>query len=869
MSPGDFFSLFGLLLSSADKLRPLVAKHLHSVIPLTKRAHFSELRSRLRQMPFIYRPMGDQHFGEDLLSDYVQVRMRPIDLNTLQSLGDDYDPVMSEHDDFSRFELEATYEMVRSNRTCLIFGHAGIGKTTFASYSVLSVVNRLFVKGFYPFQVTERPVPFIVPLKVVDEAEQYPILSYILRSNRFLSGWGGNRRLINLCRKGKVLLVLDGYDEVYGSAESDSTLRTEIDAIFNGTIPITAPMPPAKNVWDFYYHLAIGKNRIWLTTRKDFYRQNRLFIESRFQLGERVKNWLDVRYGGMGRTEIGYYGTGDPGIAAIEILGVWQRVEFTRKIFDRYRNANVVSDLDEHEFLNFVDSYYDDEARKLSLNPLFLTVMCYVYVQNKLHDSQSDSNTLRDLISECVGLLIQELDKQRVRLPDAIPGRALKDRLSFPKEKVEFLQYFASRSFCDKRLLQQKVFTEDDLVNATSTYARVIRNSAISKTPKQFVKQLIYQGVFVVADASFKTTFYDFPHRRFREILAVQYWDQPETLPEFLGQIAEPHLAEFALVFFATSAGHQDRLLAAMLSGVDESQRGKHLATLISACLDNAPEAYSPNHLITQWIQGMLSEGTLRELPSAIISHFVPDQDLVNNFFFRLGESTRSGDEVNIRLYATLLAQISPQTIEQLFRELMASQNASVSETVCEVVLRHRREFVPPLLEHLAEREFRLLLRTALSMIPATERRWWLLVLRCLSPDRILLLKNIAEEFAADVASCIRSLERRENLVTAIHNFMMVALPSFAFERKSDSYELEEVFKIGPGPFSYVAQSLLTKRTPLTSDLVFEQQFLNSTEPQAIDLKCRKMELPQKVRENPEKRIVVGETMVRVISQRV
>jgi hypothetical protein len=872
MTPSEWIGILGVLFSSYDRLRPIFAKKFYSVFPATKHAHFKDLRSRLRQMPFIYKPLGDKHFGEDLLSDYVQMRMRPIELSTLQPIsGDYYDSGGSDYDEFSRFDLEATYEMVRSNRTCLIFGHAGVGKTTFSSYSVLSVINRLIVEGFYPFNPSERPIPFIVPLKVVNEAEDYPILSYVLKSNRFLSSWGGARRLVSLCRKGKILIVLDGYDEVYGSADSESTLRTEIDAIFNGTIPTTTRNPPAKSVWDFYYYLARGKNRVWLTTRKDFYRQNRLLVESRSPLGPRVERWLETRYKGPGRTEIGYYPVGDPGIASVEILGIWKRAELARKIFDRYRKADPECDLDEDEFLRFVDSYYDDETRKLSLNPLFLTVMCYVYVQNKLGETHADGNTLRDLVSECVSLLIQELDEQRVRLPIARAGKALKDRLAFPKEKIGFLRYFASRSFYEKKLSQQKVFTEQDLIEAAMAYARFDRNNAskeIAKNPKSFIKQLIYQGVFVVADASFDTTFYDFPHRRFREILAVQYWDREETISELLSMIAEPYFAEFVLIFFATSRGFQDTLLREMLRGIDDSIRGEHLASLTPACLDNAPESYSPKKLINEWIQKMADERTLRELPIGMMNHFVPDQELVARFFFQLGESKTLGDEDSVRLYATLLAQISPQSIQQLFKQLMATQNVKISRTVCEVILKHRREFVPPLLEHLDDGEFTLLSGTALSTVPATERRWWLLVLRCLSDRRLILLKRAAETSAPDVASCIRALERREKLVGSIVFFLSTSLPDFEVERKSESYELEEIFNFGPGPFSAVGLGL-KKKYPLTADLVFEQQFLNSTDPTEVEEKCTKMELSEKLRESPEKRLIVTGTMVRIMSQRL
>jgi hypothetical protein len=862
-----------LIMFSAEKAHTLVAKHFDSIFPATKRAHFNELRSRLRQMPFIYRPLGDQHVGEDLLADYVQARMRPVDLLTLESIWDVHDPLRPEHDDLTRFDLSVTYEMVRENRTCLIFGHAGVGKTTFASYSVLSAINRLIVEGFYPFHRDERPIPFIVPLKVVDETKEYPILSYLLQSNRFLSAWGawgGLRRLVRLCQKGRVLLVLDGYDEVYGSSESSSALRNEIEAIFDANIPITEPnRPPARSVLNFYYYLALGKNRVWLTTRKDYYRQNRLRAETKRHLTHRVGGWLEHRYSGTGKMEIGYYGTGDPGIAPIEILGVWQRIEFARKIFDRYRKAKPDFSLNESKFLEFVDSHYDDETRRLSLNPLFLTVMCYVYVEHQLKDQQSVGNTLRDLVSECVRLLVHELDRLKVRLPDQKAGQALQDRLAFPKEKIEFLQYFASRSFCDRDLLLQKVFTSDTLEASATKYSVVSKNKELAKNAKSFVRQLIDQGVFVVADASSNTTYYDFPHRRFREILGVQYWDRRETLREFLSLIAEPHFAEFVLIFFATSEGNQDALLEEMLRGIDESQRGAHLASLASSCLENAPSEYSPNRVINNWVQSIIAEAKSRELPVGVMKHFDPDPELVGSLFFKLGESTSRENQNQVRFYATLLVQISPQTIERLFKDLMTGPDQSVAETIAQVVLKHRREFVPPLLEHVADNEFVLLSETALSMIPATDRRWWLLVLRCLGPNRKAILNATAGEYAPSVASAIRLLERREALIEAIENYLLSDLPDFEIERKSDSDETEEVFKIGPGPFSYVGPAILKKKTPLTADLVFEPTFLNSSEASAVAAQCRKMGLADRVRENPEKRLSVSQTTVSVITQRI
>jgi hypothetical protein len=872
------FELLGVLrflYPLLEKVRPPLVKTYFRLFPATKRAHFNELRTRLRQMPFIYRPLGDKHFGEDLEKDYVQIWMRPLELSTLQfNSGTNYDPTSKLGDEDMRIlDLSATYEMVRSNRTCIIFGHAGVGKTTFASYCVLSLINRLIVEGFYPFDISEQLIPFLVPLKVVDESESNPILSYLLRSNRYLYSSGGLKRLIRLCQRGKVLLVLDGYDEVYSATNMESALRAEIDAIFNHSIPITKPGPPTKRTADFYYYLAKGKNRVWLTTRKDFYRQNRLLVESKSQLQKRVQRWIAARYGWFkwigqwsydSLTEVGYYGIGDPGIASIEILGVWERAELTRKIFDRYKNLENHSHLDVQEFLSFVDSHYDDETRKLSLNPLFLTVMCYVYIQHTFSATQSEGSTLRDLVSECVRLLIQELDEERVRLPIPYTGKALKDRLAFHHEKQEFLQYFASRCFHDERLLRQKVFTEQDLVAALTQYTRLATTSSlreVHKKPVEIIQQLIYQGVFVVADASVERTFYDFPHRRFREILAVKYWDNEETFAECLAMVGEPHFAEFVLVFFKTSTSFQNALLQQILNGIDGSSRGEHLGHLASACLENAPDSYSPQKTISRWVERVANERSLRELPTGIVDHFVPDQELLARLFFQLGESKTRGDIDSVRFHATLLAQIAPQTVQRLFTELM-SERQDVSQTVCEVILKQRREFVPSLLAQLKTSEFLLLSGLALSTIPAAEKRWWLLVLRSLSGERLVLFQHEVEKAAPDIKSCIKGLQQRECTVKAIIGYLTRELPGFTFNRKSDSHEPEELFTIAGNGF--LPDRLTGVESSLTSDLVFEQDFLY-TKPMNIEDLCVRMNLAKQIRSNPEKKVVVSQTSNRVV----
>jgi hypothetical protein len=739
-----------------------VARALSFAIPGTERSHLSGIRSKLQEMPFIY-----ENYGQDLVADYVQTRMRSVDLEDLGNAPTSYQKGSFGAEDIRIIDLRVASDMIRYNRACLIFGYAGVGKTTFVSYSILSIIDHLLVRGFYPFGPTERLVPFFVPLKAVDESLPLPILSYVLRSSRFVASIGGQGRLLRLARKGHILLVLDGYDEVQSSSEPSSTLRVEIDALFNGDLPIKPPGAEPLSAFQKYFYANFGSqpNRIWLTSRKDFYRSNRLSIESKRSLQRVVLNWIRRRYEEIHDTAFVNV-LGDPGIASVEILGIWERRDLVKKIFTKYRKEKNARNIDEIRFLQFVDTHYDDETRELSQNPLFLTVMCHLYIQYEiLGKPRPQGATLRDLVDECTKLLIRQLDEYRMeRSP--ISGRELTERQALPEEKKKFLRYFASRLFYQEQLAQKNVFTSTDLIDVLTQYlgevadvteSQQIRNYGIDS----FISQLIRQGVFVIVDVIVGKTFYDFPHRRFREMLAIEYWDNEERVQECLERLTAPNFGEFAVVFFAYSRRFQDVTLRAILYGIDESPRGERLASVALICLEKTQERpgwYSPDGAVTSWIKHVADKRLLHELPMSIIRsrgeypkwRFKPDENLLSQLKLGLRKSIGTGDQVGVRMYATFIAQIAPKDIQQISSELLLANDLSIARLVCQIVLKHQRQVALQIFsEPLTDGQFELICRESLTNIGAIEeadKSWWLDVLSRLPKDRSALLQRLAAE---------------------------------------------------------------------------------------------------------------------------
>jgi len=669
-----------------------------NLLPRTRRWHSRELRNRITYMPFIYK---------DILlevdKDYVQTRMRPAALADIadreRNRAPDYAGRSVWNDELENFELGGAYKMIWDHPLAIILGNAGIGKSTFALKCIVSLASgRDFTSGLYSSGRTEDLIPFFVPLKVLSITQQCPVIDYLTHAYRYIGGRRGRQKLLALAEKKKLLIVLDGYDEVYVSSLGRSPIISDINRIFSMSVPDYLDGSADSVTKDLYRWL--GRNRIWLTSRNEFYDQNRLAIEGTAGVLERNREWVRDYY----RLDSSRGAWPDPRlvdarVASVEITGIVDRKSLVRKIFDRYKakSERFRSTLHENSFLRYIDNQLDTETAMLSESPLFLTAMCYLYIQRQDYlgeHAPPDRMNVRDLITECTRLLVSDIDEFKVR---GLENTAILRRYQYSDEKTQFLRYFAALLYSDRELSRKSVFTESDAYAAAESFfegeadQRRILLELRKRTPGSIVNQLILQGVFVVVDSSYGEKKYDFPHRRFREVLAVQYMDNPRNIGKLVRDLAEPHLREFILVFFSLTQRYQDYMLREILSRYDNTHHDKYFLDLAADCIEVMPPDYSPNSVIEPWIKNLVENEEITRIAGRMARRLTISPELRTWLVIELNDAILRDDVHSTSIVGGLLCQLDREAFQGVIvkilddRSVLSSSDMELLKTTVEL----------------------------------------------------------------------------------------------------------------------------------------------------------------------------------------
>ena len=370
-----------------------------------------------------------------------------------------------------------------------------------------------------------------------------------MSTSTYLSGRRGERRLEALARKRQLILFLDAYDEIpTATLGSRDFIKEELNLLL---APSTADQSQA---YDVGLYMALAGARIWISSRPDFFSLNSLPVDWNPSSVAKVRNCTTLYLRGVGR----------------------QRRALIKVIFDKYRSrSSRYADLLSEEFFESeIDRTSDPELIELSTNPLFLTVMCYIYVKKVIDVGSHEvwwATTMPELILECLRLLLHDLDNEKARdLPPAHRAGLLRRRNEYIAEKLAFLHYFALTLIVDGR-------TVFDFAHLTGALERFLRSEAATlETPSivrriasdttmisSLASQLIYSGIFVVVDRSERSGVLqlDFPHRRFKEVLAARHLEQTPDRLQILKQcLASRDASEFVFVYFTLTAEQTDVL---------------------------------------------------------------------------------------------------------------------------------------------------------------------------------------------------------------------------------------------------------------------------------------------------------------------
>ena len=662
------------------------------------RSYRTKLPIKLQRMPFIYAGIES-----DVLNDFVAIELSRMDPSTLD---------LKEAD--SAFKLDP-WRMLKDRRYVAIIGSAGIGKTTFQRHTILEVLSKSA-----PFlHAGESLLPVYVALKIVPNSGPFPIFRFLRAVEPFL---GDSDYLLTLSKERGLFLCLDGYDEIALTGTTQNYIQQELGKMLfasvhvpsrPGAIPrpgtISSSEAEAAAAEGFYSALK-EKSRVWLTSRPQFIQHHPIG-----PIGSRQSTAINA-------------------VATIGIIGIGQnRESLVRRVFERYSSTHmdVGSLLDAEYFLQHIDQESDGEIRDMSFNPLFLTVMCYNYAQTVLAKQRPDlpvGATFDALILQCIDLLLLDLDEYKARQFSAAHKQAIENRRNqFVEEKKTFLRYLAGYSY----LHDLNVFTESLLheillsylaINQTENAAAIERTFVDKGSDRpSFVRQLIYCGLFVLVDSSRDERYYDFPHRRFREVLATSYFSEPHSYVQFVVQVAARGpavLVEVTSVLARSrvvrSVDVQSQALALLLNEMLEApKRELNYVGVTDAFVSLKPQDCDLSQVVSAFLSRVMDMRTPRFDASArVLDLRVPAIDDVPRFEEYIKDRCAELDPYGTAFGCSVLAKYRTLSLVHVVMDLLQSRPvpSDVSAVLLRALLRCRldrkeiRDFLVRLVGQYTER---------------------------------------------------------------------------------------------------------------------------------------------------------------------
>ncbi len=605
-------------------VKSLTPKLLQRVNLNTRRRYLTELKKTILQMPLLYR--GVKLTVE---SDYVDLRLARIDQTAKESQA--------------RYQGELLSSSLGNSNAYIrlvVFGTAGMGKTTLFRRATLEIIEN----SDSPSRLIreEGLTPVFVPLKAISNHQPSPILGYIFATQPYFSGESGIKRFRRLAQQGRLLLTLDGYDEIPYIGGSDF-IRAELNILFANGVPTFANGLFREEFGVLYSDLQ--KCRVWLSSRLEFFKTFPLAL---------------ARSVGM----LHVHGLPNNGIALVGKL-----FAFYRKAFPEY----VAEQLHEESFMRGLQVSGSNAIAELARSPLFLTVICHTYVHDlkeKIDPHLAWRGSANAIIYRCIRLLLSEIDEYKTEGLSPSDRRALMDRRSsWPEEKLFALKYIAGQTYRDGKAL---LSSEDITAYCTKCMEQAPYTPAIKEILSGLIRrepaidmasQIRFSGVLSRVKNSENDDLYDFPHRRFRELLAVDYFANSEGAAYVAENALSESLSQLVLLYIE-STSHWETVLNGIAGRLIEqaSTQANH-AILFAYALDRVGDR---EHL-HQAVRRMLNDATSsRSYPLLYLDSITralnpSDTAFRGELIAKIRAAAIGEDTETCRFLLPLLYRLSPQ----------------------------------------------------------------------------------------------------------------------------------------------------------------------------------------------------------------
>lgn len=528
-----------------------------------KSRYFKRLKVLLKDMPFIYKD-----FDLEVINDFQHIEAIKLKSTIIKTLDFEEPVKNNERNEFT--------DWFKVEKKVLTFGDAGVGKSTLMRFLVLSILQR---KKIRYLNYDKDTIPVFIQLKAILGNQKSPLINYLLEEVEMYKGKSGLKTLEKHLIQRRLIFILDGYDEI-SFVGGDNYLQHELGVFFSTQLSSEKIGSRIIDMKFYDLYKLISDSKVILTTREEFYRLNPL------------EDFQTLTFGS--------FNTVIPSFKAMRLLGLGNlRFNFVKVIFDKQKLKGAIykEALDPELFIAEIDTLEDEEMTRFSKIPLFLTIMIYIYVcqvRDGLSTKYIWETTTEKLIQECVITLLKDIDEYKVKeLSEAKKKAFSKRRNDFYEEKIRFLEFFAysllneQKAVFDFDYLKTKVFSFFSEGSQFETADKIIlgHNRKEAANPN-FSEQLLYSGVFTNVCLIGGKLNFDFPHRRFKEILAANYLASMKETIDLSSLFENKHASEFFVYSFRKSQKNYKEKIILQVLEYCKTESYSYITQLLGECLE-------------------------------------------------------------------------------------------------------------------------------------------------------------------------------------------------------------------------------------------------------------------------------------------